>query len=304
MGRPRIGAFVSVVAAAGLLYAWKTVWAQLSPPSAAPLASELRAERSSPTDLEIGGDVKAELGRATWYLARADLLALPQASFTVSDDSNFIGPTRVRGVPLEDLLHDVGAPVDDMVIAICKDKYYAHYPRAYLAEHHPLLVLEIDGKPPSGWPNDSGGHGFDMGPYMISHPKLASASQVQPNVDEAQIPWGVVRLEFRDEKLVFGAIAPPKSFANRPAVKAGYQLARQNCFRCHDAGDQGGKKSGVSWEALSAIAAASPDFFAAYVRDPKSKSPQSRMPPNPQYDDLTLDALTAYFRSFSQPGRP
>jgi mono/diheme cytochrome c family protein len=304
MGRPRIGAVASAVAAAGMFFVWKTGWAQPSSQSTAPLALKLRVDRSSPTDLEIGGDVKAEPGGATWYLTRADLLALPQTSFTVGDDSNFFVPTRVSGVRLEDLQHDIGAPGDDMVIAICKDKYRAHYPRAYLAEHHPLLVLEIDGKPPSGWPKDSDGHGFDMGPYMITHRKFFSASQVRAHADEAQIPWGVVRLEFRDEKLVFGAIAPPGPFANRPAVEAGYQLARQSCFRCHDAGDAGERKSGVSWEALSAIAAASPDFFAAYVRSPKSKNPQSQMPANPQYDDLTLDTLTAYFRSFSQPGRP
>jgi mono/diheme cytochrome c family protein len=197
------------------------------------------------------------------------------------------------------LVRDVGAPAGDMVVAISKDQYRANYPRDYLAEHHPLLVLEIGGLPPSRWPKDSG---FDMGPYMISHPKFTRAVDVAAHVDEAQIPWGVVRIEFRDEGLVFGAIRPSGPLANSHAVETGYQIARQNCFHCHNAGNEGGKKSGVSWAALSAIATASPDFFAAYVRNPKSKSPQSQMPANPQYDDLTLDALTAYFRSFSKAG--
>jgi mono/diheme cytochrome c family protein len=304
MGRRRIGAFASVLAAAGALFVWKTGWAQGVPGSKAPLASKLRPERTSPSDLEISGDVKAVPPGATWYLTRADLLAVPQVSFTVSGDTNFLRPTRVSGVPLEDLVDDVGAPATDLVVAISKDKYHTNYPRAYRTEHHPLLVLAIGGKPPSEWPKDPGGHGFNMGPYIITHRKFNPAFEVLGHADEAQIPWGVVRLEFRDEKLVFSAIEPAGPLANRPAVEAGYQIARQNCFRCHDAGGQGGKKSGVGWVALSAIAMASPDFFAAYVRSPKSKSPQSRMPPNPQYDDATLDALTAYFRSFSQPGSP
>jgi len=47
-----------------------------------------------------------------------------------------------------------------------------------------------------------------MGPYMISNPKFAPQLQDFSHEDEAQIPWGVVRIEFRDEKIVFGAIAP------------------------------------------------------------------------------------------------
>ncbi len=43
--------------------------------------------------------------------------------------------------------------------------------------HHPVLVLEVNGKPPAGWPKDSVEHKFDMGPYMISNPKFAAELQ-------------------------------------------------------------------------------------------------------------------------------
>ncbi|HXW61741.1 MAG TPA: cytochrome c [Candidatus Acidoferrales bacterium] len=298
--------FLFMVATLGMLVVREVWWAQAQPTSSAPLAAKLLAERGSPADLEIGGNLEVMPHRATWYLTREDLLGLRQASFTVSDDPNFLGPTRVSGVPLEDLVRDVGAPAGDMVVAICKDKYQTNYSRDYLAQHHPLLVLEINGKPPSGWPRDSSRHEFDLGlgPYMITHPNFTPAFRVLAHNDEAQIPWGVVRLEFRNQEQVFGAIAPSGPLAKDRTVEAGYRIAQQNCFRCHNAGDEGGKKSGVTWAVLSAVAAGSPDFFAKYVSDPKSKSPQSQMPANPEYDHLTLDALTAYFRSFQQPGSP
>jgi len=299
MRRAQIRAFA--LAALGTFFVSKLVGSEAPPGSTAPLAKKLRAERTSRFDLEVSGDLEGVPLGATWYLTREDLLTLPQVGFMVSDDPNLPGPTRLSGVPLENLVRDVGAPAGDMVVAISKDQYRANYPRDYLAEHHPLLVLEIGGLPPSGWPKDSG---FDLGPYMISHAKFTPAVDARAHVDEAQIPWGVVRVEFRDERLVFAAIRPSGTFANSRSVEAGYHIARQNCFHCHDAGDEGGKKSGVSWAALSAIATASPDFFAAYVRNPKLKSPRSQMPANPQYDDLALDALSAYFRSFSKAQSP
>jgi cytochrome c1 len=35
------------------------------------------------------------------------------------------------------------------------------------------------------------------------------------------------------------------------------------------------------------------------VRNPQSKNPHAQMPGNPRYDDATLQALTAYFRTFT-----
>jgi hypothetical protein len=52
------------------------------------------------------------------------------------------------------------------------------------------------------------------------------------------------------------------------------------------------------------IAGAAPKDFAAYVHNPRTANPKAQMPGNPQYDDATLAALTAYFRTFSRPGKP
>jgi mono/diheme cytochrome c family protein len=265
----------------------------------------LHEKRQLPSDLEVGGALAGLPHESTRYITREELLAMPQVSFTASGDTNFTGPTKIRGVRLEELARALGAsPARDMVVAICDDEYRANYPHSYLAAHHPVLVLEVNGKPPAGWPKDSQEHKFDMGPYMISNPKFAPSYKILSHEDEPQIPWGVVRIEFRDEESVFGAIAPRGPRAKDRDVQDGLRIAEQNCFRCHNAGREGGKKSGLSWEALSAFAETSPKDFAAYIRAPLAKNPRAQMPGNPQYDDATLAALTAYFRTFTGQGKP
>lgn len=261
----------------------------------------LHTARSSPSDLELGGDLAGVPSGSTRYITRKDLLALSQASYGVSDDPNFTGLTQISGVPLEELMRHLGAsPALDMVIAICDDQYHAHYSRAYIEDHHPLLVLKISGQDPPGWPKDSEGHSQDMGPFLISHPAFRESFEILAHREEAQIPWGVVRIEFRNEKTVFEAIAPRGPHAASQLVQDGYHIAQQNCLRCHSQGTVGGTKAKHPWQILSVWAATSPEYFAAYVRNPQSRNPHAQMPGNPGYDDATIRALTAYFRTFSQ----
>ena len=230
---------------------------------------------------------------------------MPQASLAVTDDSNFTAPTKINGVELEELAKRFAAdPSSEMIVAICDDNYLAAYPAAYLAAHHPILVLTINDQPPEGWPKAAEDHTSDMGPYLISNPKFTPSFKVLAHEDEAQIPWGVVRIEFRDEKKVLDAIAPHGPHANLRAVQDGFQIAQQNCFRCHNAGPEGGRKSGVSWETLGGVAANSPGQFAAYIQAPLKQNQQAQMPGNPQYDDATLRALTTYFQTFASPAKP
>jgi len=103
---------------------------------------------------------------------------------------------------------------------------------------------------------------------------------------------------------VFGVIAPQGVRTTVSLVLAGYGIARQNCFRCHNMGHEVGQKAGVPWGVLSALATASPEYFGAYVRDTQAKDPRAQMPGNPGYDETTLNALTAYFQTFSSPDKP
>jgi len=271
----------------------------LAADAVAPFPS-LSVERASPSDLELSGDLAGLAAGTARYLTRDDLLMLPQVSYTVTDDANFTGPTQISGVLLEELTRKFAAtPESEMLVAICSDQYHANYPHAYITEHHPLLVLKINEQPPPGWPKDPETHHYDMGPYLISHSKFKPAFKILSQPDEAQIPWGVVRLEFRNEKMVLGAIAPRGLQAASAQVLAGYHIAQQNCFRCHNMGQEGGMKAGHPWLVLSAWAAASPKYFADYVRNPQSRNPRAQMPGNPGYDDATLGALISYFKTFS-----
>lgn len=258
----------------------------------------LHEKRQLPSDLEVGGELAGLPPDSTRYITWYELLSIANVKINVVNDANFTGPTKARGVRLEDLARRLGSsPGSDMVLAICDDQYLAPYPHSYLAAHHPVLVLEVNGEPPASWPKAAEDPSFDMGPYMISNPKFKPSLRILSHADEAQIPWGVVRLEFRDEKAVFGAIAPRGLYASDRPVQDGFLIAQQNCFRCHNAGDEGGQKSGVSWESLAAMADTSPKEFANYIRAPQAKNPQAQMPGNPQYDDETLRALTAYFQT-------
>jgi mono/diheme cytochrome c family protein len=259
----------------------------------------LNATRKLPSDLELGGGLAGLPAGTTRYVSLDALLALPLVTYTVTDDPDLPSPSQISGIPLDDLARMLGAePSADLVVAICDDKYRANYPRDYIKEHRPMLVLRVNGQPPSGWPKDPESHS-DMGPYMISHPKFTPSFKILTHADEAQIPWGVMRLEFRDEMTVFGAIAPPASRSGDAAVQAGYEIAQQYCFHCHNAGQEGGQKAGRSWQVLAAFASSAPDYFSAYVRDPKSKNASAQMPANPAYDDATIAALRDYFATFA-----
>lgn len=290
--------FLSASICAAVMAHYCSVASVAAPSAQSGLMAKAHIAKSSDDDLAIGGDLEGLPPRGPRYLSREDLLTLPQVTYTVTDDANFARPTEITGVSLEDLIRSAAHDPDaDLVIAICSDGYHAHYMHSYLSRHHPLLVLKINGQPPERWPTDAEGHGQSMGPYLISHRKFAPGFKILAHQEEAQIPWGVMALEFRNEKKFLAAIAPARE-ASDPPVEAGYRIAQQNCVRCHNLGDVGGQKARHPWLVLSAWAKASPERFAAYVRNPQAENPQAEMPANPNYDAATLRALVAYFQTF------
>jgi len=263
--------------------------------------SVLHAERSSASDLEVGGELKGLPTATTRYIRYGDLLRLPQESYTASDDGNLKGTAKIQGVAMETLERLLGgAPAgtadDLMVVAICSDQYRGNYSREYIAAHHPVLVLKIDGAEPEDWPAPE--NGGRLGPYMVSHPFFRPAFKVLSHADEAQVPFAVTRIEFRRESQVFGAIRTPGDWAADSAVAQGYAIARQDCFRCHNMGVEGGTMAGKSWIELGTMAAEDGKRFRQTIRSPASVKADAKMPAHAEYDDATLDALTAYFRTF------
>jgi hypothetical protein len=254
----------------------------------------LHATRQAPADLEVGGAISG----AGQFISYQDLLQLPQVSFMTSNDSNFPAPAQVSGVALDQVRRLLGADAD-MVVAICKDGYRSNYPASYVAAHHPVLVLTVNGKSQEVWPKAE--NGAELGPYVIANPSFTPSFKVLSHTDEAHIPFQVVRLDFRNESEVFGAIAPHGNFAPGSPVVDGYRIAQQNCYRCHNMGAEGGHMASLAWPVLAAMAKGSPEFFAKYVRNPQALNPHSKMAASPGYDDQTIAALRAYFVTFA-PG--
>jgi mono/diheme cytochrome c family protein len=188
-----------------------------------------------------------------------------------------------------------------MVVAICADGYRSNYPAAYLSAHHPVLVLTVNGEAQQGWPKTHEGN-MALGPYVIANPGFTPSFKVLSHSDEAQIPFQVVRLDFRNEREVFGPIAPHGSYAADSPVMQGYKIAQQNCYRCHNMGAEGGHMASVPWPVIGALAKRNAEFFARYVRNPQAVNPSSRMAASPEYDDQTIAALRAYFSTFAAGG--
>lgn len=258
--------------------------------------------RTSPLDLELSGDLVGLSAGAKRYVSRQDLMALPQVSFTVTHDLNFDGSAAVSGVELELLARTFAAEGQKaLVVATCVDLFRAHYPQAYVQAHRPLLVLEINGQGPDAWPKSK--ESLPMGPYVISHPHFTPSFKTLSQEDEAQIPWGVLRLEFRNEKKFLGSIAPVGPTSGEPAVQSGYRIAQQICLHCHSTGEEP-LKGKWTWAAIGMLAGSAPSQFAAYVRNPRTKAQYAEMPAYPNYDDATLQALTSYFRTFDPAKRP
>ncbi len=273
-------------------------------PAIRSLIAKAHSQRVSDTDIAISGDLAGLPSGSARYLSREDLLTLPLVTYSVNDDPNFKGSTEITGVLLEELsLALSGDPAADLVVAVCDDRYHAHYPRAYIADHHPLLVLKVNGQPPDRWPKDAEGQGHSMGPFMISHKRFDSNREISTRHEESQIPWGVVGLEFQNEESFLAAIAPRRSGSD-PQVQAGFRAAQQNCLRCHNLGEEGGQKARHPWLVLSAWATAAPEHFATYVHNPRAENPHAEMPANPNYDQATLQALIAYFRTFQSREKP
>ncbi len=290
---------------AGWPFAALLVWYLFLPASSAAIGNAsaasipLHRTRSSPSDLEIGGDLAGVVRGKSRFVRYADLLRLPQETVLAVGDTNFAHPVQVSGVLLERLPTYLGAASRaQMVTASCDDGYKANYTAAYLSSHHPLLVLRIQGQPPAGWPKSV--DGSSMEPYMISHSSFAPSFHVLSYVDEPQIPWGVIRIDFRDESEVYAGIQPQGPLASTEIVQQGFTIARQKCFRCHNRGAEGGTKAGRSWELVARRSVHDPKYFDDYVRHPKSMNPASQMLASPEYDGQTLAALRAYFQPFAE----
>jgi len=263
----------------------------------------LHSSRQADDDLEVTGMVAGLPAGSAGYVTYAELAKLPQVTVRVTADENFpsVGGRgiSVTGIPLEELSAALGAlPASDLVDALCTDDYRAHYPASYVAMHHPIFAIMIDHQRPAAWAART--HEYDPSPYFLTHAHFVAQVNVLAHREQPQVPTNVVRLNFSTTGATYGAIAPRGNTAHDTQVQQGFTIAKQSCLRCHYRGSYGGTKSGRDWTALSTWAREQPAYFARYVHNPQSIEPHAHMPANPEYDQATLAALTAYFRTFTE----
>jgi hypothetical protein len=258
----------------------------------------LHEKSTSANDLQLSGNLPGAPANAVRFVSYTDLLALPQVTFTVTDDSNFSGKVEISGIYLDELLKVLDIPEKTTLIAaICDDEYEGHYPVEYRVAHHPILVLRLNGQPLAQSKRSADGGVY--GPYLVSHESFKPRYHILAHAEESQIPNGVLEIRFLSEDDALGAIRPRGNFAAGSPQLEGYEIAEQNCFRCHNAGPYGGRKSGISWLALAKLASEHPAYFSAYIKNPQEESAYAEMPGFPEYDNATLAVLTAYFLTFA-----
>jgi mono/diheme cytochrome c family protein len=225
---------------------------------------------------------------------------LPGVTKNLQGDPDLGGvPMRVTGVYLETLASALGAyPTSDLIDILCSDRYRSHFPKEYVAEHHPMLVWKVDGLTPKDWAAKT--HHYNAGPYFVTYADFVPSFHVLSHADMPQMPTNIVRINFSTETMTFGPITPTGAHVGDAGVQAGFTIAKQNCLRCHYRGAVGGTKSGRDWTALSVWAREQPAYFSKYVLNPRSIEPHSHMAPNPGYSEATRMALVQYFRTFTE----
>jgi hypothetical protein len=259
-------------------------------------ALELHAEKSSPFDLALKGKLQGVPAGETRYLRWAELRALPTRTLKVNGE--FVpGEQEVTIVMLDDVLTRLPRlPEADALIATCNDGYASIYTGAFMAEYHPFVVLEINGRGPETWPPE--GLTFNPGPYVISiAQQLAPAAATLLDSGHKR-PWGVDTLEFvtyAERFAVFhrGALAEPS-----PLVAAGRELWINSCFSCHNVPQEnlGGLKAQRPIQIVATHAAYNAEYFKTYVRKPTQLNPMAKMEAHPHYTDEQLGAIIEFLK--------
>lgn len=265
--------------------------------AAGPQRLPLQTQRSSPQDLEITGDLPGLAAGQSRFVRYADLAALPQVSYTVKDDPDFDKPVQLSGVALDELVSALGFTAGkQLVAAVGSDGYEGHYTTQHRVQHHPFLVLKMEGREPAQWQRGPNGEVF--APYFVAYPQFKPAFHILAQPDAPQLPTAVAKLRLLDEATATTALRPT---AKAPTAAAdGYRIAMVNCLRCHQGASIGGTKSPFGWPQMALIAQGNASAFGKYLIQPNRVNPEATMPPNPEFDAATVAAVTAYFQSQGQ----
>ncbi|HEY1848067.1 MAG TPA: cytochrome c [Opitutaceae bacterium] len=257
-------------------------------------ALELHADRSSPFDLALSGELSGVPAGSARYVRWSELRALPTTTLTL--DGEFVkGPQKVTALFLSDLWKALPAKAGaDTLLARCSDGYASVFTSAFIARYRPFVVLEINGEGPASWPPK--GLDFNPGPYVITVSEALVPAVAAFRDVEHKKPWGVASLEVATYSRSYQPIYTGRWESLPPAAADGREIWINSCASCHagPGGTFGGTKANRPFEVIQAYAAYDRSFFVRYVRDPKSLVASAEMEAHPHYTDAELSDLVGF----------
>ncbi len=137
-----------------------------------------------------------------------------------------------------------------------------------------------------------------LGPYCVVHESFSPAEAIYGYVEQPRDTYGIISLELTNFGQSLGRFTPKVS-GNDPEVVKGQKIAVGSCSTCHNLGTAGGQMAGTPWSVLATTAVSTKDKFRSKVIDPRSLNTTSHMPPRPEFDDNTFNALEAYFKAMT-----
>jgi hypothetical protein len=255
------------------------------------LALSSHATRTSPLDLEVFSLQADGTPGPSQFYSYSDLATLPNVTVKVASDPFLNKPATFTGVYLADVYKAIGAvPTKNILGLCCYDRYKDYFDSAYNNQHHPVLVLKWDGKEPDSWPTTA--DGSPLGPYCVVYENFVRVVTADKYSEAPRIPYGVVSIEISTYDQSIGKIAPPAGAP--PAELNGFKIAMGCCIQCHNQDSTGGSKGHAQWAVLEGFA--EQDFFASFVRDPKTLKPDIDMPAY-ALDAQSMSDLRAYFHA-------
>jgi hypothetical protein len=233
----------------------------------------------------------------TVYYSYDQLLTLPTITVKTERDPNTNTPATYTGIYLSNLFEAFGADASfDVIAANRLDKYKQYYDHDYVAKHRPILLLKFDDKAPDDWPQTEDRN--MLGPYCVVHESFSPAEAIYGYVEQPRGTYGIISLELTNFGQSLGRFTPKVS-GNDPEVVKGQKIAVGSCSTCHNLGTAGGQMAGTPWSVLATTAVSTKDKFRSKVIDPRSLNTTSHMPPRPEFDDNTFNALEAYFKAMT-----
>jgi cytochrome c2 len=205
--------------------------------------------------------------------------------------------------PLAEVLDAVYSPswrTEDELLLTCRDGYRPSVPAARVLAHSAWLAFSRQDtgsfsilKPESGQEKR-----VDLGPFYLVWENLHDAVIRQEG--DYGWPYQLVGIDLVSTRQQFRAMAPPADASAQ--VSLGFQAFRIHCSRCHRLNGEGGEIGPELNPVSGKTRYYDRDWLGAWIRDPASMRPGTRMPPlNIDLPDRerSVQAIIAYLYAIS-----